>query len=100
LAPVGPANLLTQGQILSPSSHLLVRKASVVCGDPSSLTLYADPTGLTPGLTYAALVTIVKPASGDSPEQSVNIPVSLSIGDVWNVNPAQKIYLPIIIRPR
>jgi hypothetical protein len=69
-------------------------------GDPSSLTLYADPTGLTPGLTYAALVTIVKPASGDSPEQNVNIPVSLSIGDVWNVNPAQKIYLPIMIRPR
>lgn len=73
-------------------------------GDPVTLTLSANPSGLASGQTHVAQVTIAKPASGNEVEQTIVIPVSLSIGDVWNVAPAaapvpsQSIYLPLITR--
>jgi len=67
-------------------------------GDPSTLTLFADPTGLVPGHTYSTLVSIVKPASGSSPEQMITILVSLSTGDVWHVATTQVIFLPLVRR--
>ncbi len=76
-------------------------------GDPSTLTLTANPAGLENNKIYTATLTITKPANGDSdPAQTVLIPVSLSIGDVWNL-PAQdlappptglRIYLPLTQR--
>ncbi len=67
-------------------------------GDPSNLMLFADPTGLAPGVTYADSLTITKPASGDSPEQTITIPVTLSIGDVWNVFQSKSVFLPLVAR--
>jgi len=67
-------------------------------GDPSNLILFADPTGLAPGVTYADSLTITKPASGDSPEQTITIPVTLSIGDVWNVFQSKSVFLPLVAR--
>ena len=67
-------------------------------GDPSTLTLYADPGGLVSGLTYGAEVTIVKPADGESPEQSIIIPVSLSIGFVRDGAQTNNIFLPLVKR--
>ncbi len=52
-------------------------------GDPSVLTLTANPGGLTPGKTYTALVTITQPVSATNPTlQTIVIPVSLAVGPV------------------
>jgi hypothetical protein len=73
-------------------------------GDPSTLTLTANPAGLENNKIYTATLTITRPANGDSdPEQKVVIPVSLSIGDTWNLPaenlpPSVKIYLPLTQR--
>lgn len=73
-------------------------------GDPVTLTLTADPSGLASGQTHVAQVTLTKPASGTEAEQTIVIPVTLSIGDVWDVVPAaspaptQALYLPLIVR--
>ena len=69
-------------------------------GDPANLTLSADPAGLTPGMSYSAQVTLTKPVSGSDPEQSIVLPVSLSIGDVHDLPPQSvaglNLFLPII----
>ncbi len=67
-------------------------------GDPSVLTLSADPTGLLSGHIYIAKVTLDK-AGGGSP---VTILVTLAIGDIQDT-PVQKfsgftIYTPLIRR--
>ncbi|HEU5014035.1 MAG TPA: hypothetical protein VFT66_16050 [Roseiflexaceae bacterium] len=73
-------------------------------GDPSTLTLTANPAGLENNKIYTATLTITKPATSDSdPAQTIVIPVSLSIGDTWNLPaenlpPSVKIYLPLIRR--
>lgn len=73
-------------------------------GDPVTLPLTANPSGLASGQTHVAQVTLTKPASGNEAEQTVVIPVSLSIGDVRDVAPAtapeqsQSLYLPLITR--
>jgi hypothetical protein len=72
-------------------------------GDPSTLTLTASPSGLAPNQTYSAKLTLTKAADSNSPAQTVMVPVSLSIGDVWNniqstLVLGQKIYLPAIRR--
>jgi hypothetical protein len=71
-------------------------------GDPASLTLTADPTGLAAGDTHTALVTVVKPATASSPEQSVTIPVTLGVGFVWAdpivPSPGIRMYLPVLAR--
>jgi hypothetical protein len=52
-------------------------------GDPSTLTLTANPTGLVYGKTYTAQVTITQPVSASNPTlQTIVIPVSLAIGAV------------------
>ena len=73
-------------------------------GDPSTLTVTADPNGLAAGTTYSGTLTITKPAAGADPEQVFAIPVSLSIGDIRQVpgqgiTPTSKIlFLPMVIR--
>ena len=66
----------------------------------SSPILAADPAGLSPGKTYATQLIITKPASGDDPAQTIQIPISLSIGAVriLPTNPQQnsRIYLPLL----
>ncbi len=65
-------------------------------GDPSTLTLSANPTGLAGGATYAAKLTIT------TTMQTVTIPVSLSVGDIHSVpvslGNTGTIFLPVIIR--
>lgn len=68
-------------------------------GDASLLTLSTDPGGLTAGSTYSATLTIT--TSGLDPAQTVVIPVSLSVGDVYSVPnpevpPSGTIFLPLI----
>jgi len=53
-------------------------------GDPSTLTLTASPSGLTPNQTYSAKLTLTRAADSNGPAQTIIVPVSLSIGDVWN----------------
>lgn len=72
-------------------------------GAPSALTLSADPSGLASGTTSTATLTITKPASGEDPAQSIEIPVTLSVGDVWTVSPqepysGQMIFVPLVSR--
>lgn len=73
-------------------------------GDPVTLTLSADPNGLAVDQSHVAQVTVTKPASGSEAEQTIVIPVTLSIGDVWTVaaqaapTMEQAIYLPVIMR--
>ena len=70
-------------------------------GDPSSLTLSADPSGLAAGSTYTAALTIT--TDGLDPVQTLVIPVTLSVGDVHTVTPqvapgSGKVFLPLIRR--
>jgi Viral BACON domain len=71
-------------------------------GDPATLTLTANPTGLDSEQPYSANVTLTRPASGNDPGQTIVIPVSLSIGDVLeNYEPSAAsnlVYLPLIRR--
>jgi hypothetical protein len=73
---------------------------SVGSGDPATLTLTANPAGLASDKTHSAMLTLTRPATGGDPAQTILIPVSLSIGDVWNnVQPAgTKVYLPLVVR--
>ncbi len=50
--------------------------------DPTKLTLSADPAGLAPEKTHVAEITLTRLA-GSTPAQTVVVPVTLSIGDVW-----------------
>ncbi len=69
---------------------------------PGDITLTADPSGVPNGSSLTGTVTIVLPASGNAPEQTINIPVSLSKG----FNPANpkgqsaqfKVFTPITLR--
>jgi hypothetical protein len=73
-------------------------------GDPATLTLTANPAGLASDTAHSATLTLTKPASGSEPAQTIVIPVSLSIGDVWsNFDPPGngvdlRIYLPLVRR--
>lgn len=66
----------------------------------ATLTLTADPTGLTPGTVVSTIVTITTPASGSTPAQTREIVVTLAVGDIWH-NYGQggnKIFIPLIKR--
>jgi hypothetical protein len=54
-------------------------------GDASALTLTANPSGLAGDTSHTAQVIITKPAAGSVLTQTVQVPVTLSIGDVRNV---------------
>jgi hypothetical protein len=69
-------------------------------GDPSTLTLTAHPTGLANNKTFIAHVTLTKPASGGYPPQTVEILVTLGIGDV-HVSPVKsfaghRVFMPML----
>jgi hypothetical protein len=75
--------------------HLNVASGDVVeDGDPSPLVLSTNPTGLTSGTQLSAKVTIT------TGNQSVIIPVTLSVGNVHFTSiftpPLKKIYLPAL----
>ena len=72
-------------------------------GDPSTLTITANPTGLTANKPYSAKITLTKPEGSDGPAQTIVIPINLNIGDVWNnYAPTQlagnRLYLPLALR--
>jgi hypothetical protein len=69
-------------------------------GDPLTLRVIGDPTGLAPNTTHAAFVTLVRAPSGsDDVTQTLKIPVSLGIGNTHNpVVRAQRTYLPLAQR--
>ncbi len=69
---------------------------------PGDITLTADPTNVTNGNYESGTVTVVLPASGNTPEQTLVIPVSLSKGfDPTNPKrqtPQFRIFAPVTIR--
>ena len=72
-------------------------------GDPSTLTITANPSGLAPNKPYSAKLTITKPEDSSGPAQTIVIPINLNIGDVWNnYIPTQlagnRTYLPLSFR--
>jgi hypothetical protein len=71
-------------------------------GDPATLTLTADPSGLNSDKSYSATLTLTRPATDSEPAQTIVIPVNLSIGDVWNTydpsGPGTRVYLPLVRR--
>jgi hypothetical protein len=76
---------------------------TVLAGDDATiLTLTANPSGLAADQSYSTNLTITKPEAGSNPEQTVVIPVTLSIGDVWDqpaVNwPGMRMFLPLVDR--
>ncbi len=71
-------------------------------GDPNTVTLTADPAGMTSGQTRVASLTLTKPASGGTPQQTVVITVSLSMGAVLDEAPQKftgyRIFTPVVRR--
>ncbi|MFL5806963.1 MAG: BACON domain-containing protein [Roseiflexaceae bacterium] len=53
---------------------------------PAALTLSANPSGVSPGTTATARVTLAGKVAGQV-VQTIKIPVSLSVGDVWHTDP-------------
>ena len=69
-------------------------------GTPTMLTLTASPSGLLADHSYVAHLTLTKPAAEGSPAQTINIPVSLTIGAArQNVTiVGANVYLPLVGR--
>jgi hypothetical protein len=71
-------------------------------GEPATLTLTADPTGLAGDTSHTATLTLTRPATDSEPAQTISIPVSLSIGDILNTydpsGASVSIYLPLVRR--
>jgi len=68
---------------------------------PFTLTLTADPLQFGPGTGVTTTLWIVSPQTTGHPTQTVAIPVSLFVGDVWRVPPwipSHLIYLPLIFK--
>jgi hypothetical protein len=67
---------------------------------PYSLTLTLDPTGYAAGTVLTTTLTIVSPATAGHVTQTVAIPVSLLIGNIWHQyeQVVHQLYLPIILR--
>jgi hypothetical protein len=101
---IGNAGSMTLNWTASSDQPWLTLNAasgSVGDGDPSTLMLTANPAGMASGTTHSATLTLTKPAAGGDPAQTILIPVSLSVGDVWNnVEPVggNKVYLPLVVR--
>jgi hypothetical protein len=66
--------------------------------EAASLVLIASPAGLASGRSYSTDLILTKPATSDSPEQTLTIPVTLSIGAVRKETPNWSIFLPILRR--
>jgi hypothetical protein len=84
----------------APWLTLSATNGSIAAGeDADTLTLTANPSGLEDGQSYSTLLTITKPAAGETPEQTVTLPVTISVGDVW-MQPTldYELFLPIIIQ--
>ena len=67
----------------------------------ATLTLTANPAGIEPGTVVSTIVTITTPASGSASAQTVEVLVTLAVGDVWHTygqGTDTKLFLPLIIR--
>ncbi len=76
---------------------------SISDGDPQSIILTGDPSGMPGGATQTAHVTLTKASRRNDPVQVVTVLVTFSIGDVWSGPPAISpptswIYLPLVKR--
>lgn len=105
ISNAGSGNLNWTATSDQPWLTLSAAQGSVdAAGDPVTLTLSANPTGLATDQSHVAHLTLTKPASGNDAEQTIVILVTLSIGDVWTVaaqtlpTVEQAIYLPVIMR--
>jgi hypothetical protein len=68
---------------------------------PFTLTLTANPTGMTAGTALSTTLWIVSPESYYHTTQTVAIRVSLLVGDVWRDSPgviSNWIFLPLIVK--
>ena len=74
-------------------------------GEATTLTLTADPSSLAANSPNTATVTLTKPEDSSGPAQTITIPVSLNVGNVWSIytpvaTPARSgtVYLPLTVR--
>jgi len=68
---------------------------------PFTLTLTADPTGMAAGTALSTTLWVTSPESSHHTTQTVAIPVSLLVGDVWRDPPgimSHWIYLPLTLK--
>jgi hypothetical protein len=68
---------------------------------PYTLGLTADPAGLEDGTVLTTTLRITSPAATDHVTESVAIPVSLLVGDVYHTYPGgfvHHVYLPLVLR--
>jgi hypothetical protein len=69
---------------------------------PGDITLTADPTNVSNGNYESGTVTVLLPAASGTPEQTINIPVSLSKGfnpsNPKGQTPQFKIFAPVTVR--
>ena len=66
-------------------------------GNPATITLTADPTGLAANITYHTQVDISVAASGNIPAQKVTIPVWLTVGATHDVY-MRSMFVPFMTR--
>jgi len=70
----------------------------------TKLTVTANPSGLQRDKSHLATLTLTKPATGGEPAQTIVIPVSLNIGNIFNPpvqappSNSRRIYLPFMRR--
>ncbi|MBS3784217.1 MAG: BACON domain-containing protein, partial [Anaerolineae bacterium] len=68
---------------------------------PATLNLTADPAGLEDGTVLSTTLRITSPAAGDHPAETMDVPVSLLVGDVYGLYPFgvnHLVYLPLVLR--
>jgi hypothetical protein len=83
----------------SRASWLEVRRSSDDI--PATITLTADPRGLVEGTSLQTTV-VVTAEDGDGRQQTIEIPVSLSVGNVWNNlegGAGGRLFLPVALVP-
>jgi hypothetical protein len=68
---------------------------------PSTLGLTADPSGMEDGTLVTTTLRITAPAFTGHPTETVDVPVSLLVGDVYHSFPGgllHQVYLPLVLR--
>jgi hypothetical protein len=68
---------------------------------PATLGLTADPAGLADGTVLTTTLRITSPAGTDHLTETIDVPVSLLVGDVYHLYPGgltNRVYLPLVLR--
>ncbi len=67
-------------------------------GNAFTLTLTANPAGLSPKKSYSTQLILTKPSGGGVPTQTITIPVTLTVGSLHDVPPPKLVFMPLLRR--